>query len=152
MIRTNAEYERALDRLRQDAETIEGQRDQLEEMDLSEEEVERALQPMVSFREQLKEEVEVYERMKRGNMDVLHNLTSIGRWLIGARIARGWSISEMAERLGVSPQQVSRDENNEYCNISTERAQRILEVLGVRFRAEVEEPIVNQERGEPVPN
>jgi len=50
------------------------------------------------------------------DLAVLHNLTSIGRWLIGARIARGWSISDLAERLGVSPQQISRDENNEYRN------------------------------------
>jgi hypothetical protein len=41
----------------------------------------------------------------------------------------------------VSVQQVSRDENNEYQGISTERAQRILDAMGVRFHLEVEEPI-----------
>jgi hypothetical protein len=41
----------------------------------------------------------------------------------------------------VSVQQVSRDENNEYRGVTAERAQRILEALGVRFRAEVEEPL-----------
>ena len=145
MIRTEAEYRRAQERLEQEAETIQRQRQQLEDMDLSDEEVERALAPMISFRDQLREEVDMYERMRRGDLDALHNLTSIGRWLIGARIAKGWSISELADALGVSVQQISRDENNEYRGVTAERAQRILEALGVRFCAEVEEPIQGQE-------
>ena len=146
MIRTEAEYRRAQERLEQEAETIQRQRQQLEDMDLSDEEVERALAPMISFRDQLREEVDMYERMRRGDLDALHNLTSIGRWLIGARIAKGWSISELADALGVSVQQISRDENNEYRGVTAERAQRILEALGVRFCAEVEEPIQGQEK------
>ena len=45
----------------------------------------------------------------------------------------------------MSVQQVSRDENNEYQGISTERAQRILDVLDVRFCLEVEEPISQED-------
>ena len=145
MIRTEAEYRRAQERLEQEAETIQRQRQQLKDMDLSDEEVERALAPMISFRDQLREEVDMYERMRRGDLDALHNLTSIGRWLIGARIAKGWSTGELADALGVSVQQISRDENNEYRGVTAERAQRILEALGVRFCAETEEPIQGQE-------
>jgi transcriptional regulator with XRE-family HTH domain len=83
--------------------------------------------------------------MRRGDLGALYNLRGLGRWLIGARIARGWSVTDLADALGVSVQQVSRDENNEYHGVSAERAQRILEVLGVRFRAEVEEPISKQD-------
>ena len=151
MIRTDAEYRNALKRLEQDAETIGRQRAQLEKMDLSDEEVERALQPMISFCDQLREEVETYERMRRGDLGVLYNLTSVGRWLIGARVAKGWSITDLADALDVSVQQVSRDENNEYRGITTERAQRILEVLGVRFHAEVEDPIASEHQDELVP-
>ena len=142
MIRTDAEYRSALERLDQEAETIERQRAHLrKEMDLTDEELERAMQPMISFRAQLEDEVETYERMRRGDLGALYNLRGVGRWLIGARIARGWSVTELAGALGVSVQQVSRDETNDYHGISAERAQRILEVLGVRFRAEVEEPL-----------
>lgn len=151
MIRTDAEYRNAQERLKRDAETIEMQRKKLKAMDLSNEQVRRALEPMRSFRDQLLEEVETYERMRRGDLEVLHTLTSIGRWLIGARIAKGWTLKELAEKLDVSVQQVSRDENNDYRGISAERAQRILEVLGVRFRAEVEEPIVGGEEGQLTP-
>jgi ribosome-binding protein aMBF1 (putative translation factor) len=143
MIRTDAEYKKAQEKLDQEQKTLQRQREQLEEMDLSEEEVERALEPMVSFRDQLREEIETYEQMRRGDLSALHDLRSIGRWLIGARIAKGWSLSQLADELDVSVQQVSRDEQNEYEGITTRRAQRILDALGVRFRLEVEEPVLD---------
>lgn len=151
MIRTQAEYKNAHDRLENEQETLQRQRAQLEEMDLSEEEVERALQPLISFRNQLREEIEAYERMRRGDLSDLHDLRRIGRWLVGARIAKGWSLSDLADALDVSVQQVSRDENNEYQGISTERAQRILNALDVRFRLELEEPIRQNDDTDVIP-
>ena len=147
MIRTDAEYRKAQDKLDQEQETLQRQREQLEEMDLADEEVERALEPMVSFRDQLREEIETYERMRRGELPERHDLRSIGQWLIGARIARDWSLSKLADELDVSVQQVSRDEQNEYKGITTRRAQRILDALGVRFGLEVEEPVLEDESG-----
>ncbi|HET7233082.1 MAG TPA: helix-turn-helix transcriptional regulator [Longimicrobium sp.] len=141
MIRTEHEYQRALASLKRDAEVMEAERSQLRERGISGEGVELALQPMESFRQQLEEEVRAYERMKRGEFDVLHSLTGIGRWLIGIRIARGMTQRELAERLSVSEAQVSRDERHEYYGITVERAQRILEALGTRFRMEIEEPV-----------
>lgn len=64
MIRTEAEYESAQEKLDQEQESIQRQREQLEEMDLSEEEVERALEPMISLRDQLREEIVTYEQMR----------------------------------------------------------------------------------------
>jgi ribosome-binding protein aMBF1 (putative translation factor) len=145
MIRTEAEYKNAQEKLDQEQETLQRQREQLEEMDLSEEEVERALEPMISFRDQLREEIETYEQMRRGDLSALNDLRSIGRWLIGARVAKGWSLSQLADKLDVSVQQVSRDEQNEYEGITTRRAQCILDALGVRFRLEVEEPVLGDE-------
>jgi transcriptional regulator with XRE-family HTH domain len=97
---------------------------------------------MESFHDQLREEVEMFEGMKRGDLGALHNLTSIGRWLIGIRIAKGLTQQELADRLGVAASQVSRDENNDYHAISVERAQRILEALGVQFEAHLAGPII----------
>ena len=138
MIRTDSEYRRALQRLADESETLRVQREHLSEMGLSTEEVDRAMQPMISFRAQLEEEVEAYTQMKRGDLGQLESLTSIGRWLVGARIARGLSQSDLADKLGVDPSQVSRDERNDYRGVTAERAQRILEALGVRFKAEAE--------------
>lgn len=144
MIRTDAEYRRALKQLEQDAATVKVQREHLESIGITGEQLERAMQPMVSFREQLKEEVEAYEHMKRGELGTLSSLTGIGRWLIGARIARGLSQKDLAERLGVSESQVSRDERNEYYGITVDRAQRIMEALGIRFKAEAENPLTGE--------
>lgn len=91
------------------------------------------MQPALSFYTQLIEEVEAYERMRRGQFEVLDNLSSIGRWLIGLRIYRGWTQKQLAEALKVSEAQVSKDERNEYYNVSTQKAQRILEVLGAEI-------------------
>ncbi|WP_103027487.1 helix-turn-helix domain-containing protein [Salinibacter altiplanensis] len=110
------------------------QRKQLEGIDLSDEEVERALEPMISFRNQLREEIETCKQMRRGGLSRLQDLRGIGRWLIGARIAKGWSLSRLADELDVSLQQVSREEQNEHGGITTCGTQRILDALGVHFR------------------
>jgi ribosome-binding protein aMBF1 (putative translation factor) len=148
MIRTDTEYQRALKRLATDKSYLNELRKSMAAEGLTVDEVERAMQPALSFHAQLEEEVEIFERMKRGDLDTLHSLTSIGRWLIGARLAKGWSQKQLAEHLGVSEAQVSRDESNEYHNVTVERAQRILEVMGVRFRMEVEGSVIRTEQEE----
>ena len=143
MIRTEQEFNRALEQLEREREALEQQRNRLSEMGIEGKDLERAMQPAISFHDQLREEVETYERIKRGEFEPLFNLTHIGRWLIGARIALGMTQRELAERLEVSESVVSRDERNDYHGVSVERAQRILEALGIRVRMEVEEPVVS---------
>ncbi|HKG94733.1 MAG TPA: helix-turn-helix transcriptional regulator [Gemmatimonadaceae bacterium] len=138
MIRTNSEYSGALRRLLQDRDVIAAQRAQLEGLGLSPEEVACALEPAISFHQQLKEEVETYESMKRGDTGVIENLNHIGRILIGLRIAADMSQAELARRLEVSESVISRDERNEYQGISVERAQRIVDALRGRLRLQVE--------------
>jgi DNA-binding XRE family transcriptional regulator len=138
MIRTDSEYRKALAQLEEESRTLRHQREHLASIGLAGEQLERAMEPLLSFQAQLAEEVESYARMKRGDLGTLSSLTGIGRWLIGARIARGLSQAELAERLGIDPSLVSRDERNEYRGITIERAQRIIEALGVRFTAEAE--------------
>ena len=141
MIRTEAEYNKAIERLEEERKVLEAQKKHFIEHGFEGEELERLMQPMISFNEQLKEEVTVFEQMKRGDLGVLKDLNNIGRWLIGLRIAKGLTQSELADRLGVSAPQVSRDETNEYHGITLAKAQKILETLGARFEAEIEGPI-----------
>jgi transcriptional regulator with XRE-family HTH domain len=58
--------------------------------------------------------------------------------LIALRIANGVTQTELAERLGVSASQVSRDERNEYYGVTVERAQRVVEALNESLRIQVE--------------
>jgi len=141
MIRSEKEYQKSLERLEEERKVMARQRAHFEELGHTGEELERLMQPLVSFHNQLKEEVEAYEGMKCGSLGTLHEFNNIGRWLIGVRIALGLSQKEFADELGVSEAQVSRDENNEYHGITLDKAQRILETFNVRFKAEIEEPV-----------
>jgi len=135
MIRNESEYNEAFERVAQETTRLKMERAKLQEMGLSNEEIKRALDPMRSFHEQLKEEVESYERLKRGEFEELRNFEGVGRLLVAVRIAKGVSQRELAERLSVHESQVSRDERNEYHGVTVERANRILEALGVEIRS-----------------
>ncbi|MHB1036459.1 MAG: helix-turn-helix domain-containing protein [Pirellulales bacterium] len=137
MIRTESEYREAVARLREEATRIDLQKAELEKMGLKPEEVKRAIDPIRSFHLQLQEEVESYERLKRGEFDEVLNLGGLGRLLTSLRIASGLSQRQLAETLGVHESQVSRDERNEYHGITLERAARILDALGVELHSTV---------------
>lgn len=122
------------------------QRARLKEMGLGPAEVKRALDPFLSFHEQLAEEVGIYERLKRGDVGELRNLHGLGHMLIALRIARGLTQRELAERLGVHESQVSRDERNEYHGVTVQRASRILDALGVNLKSVFEQSVVGGSR------
>lgn len=138
MIRNETEYQEAFARLTQERQRLAQHRTRLREAGLSEEEIKRVIDPMESFHLQLHEEVESYERLKRGEFPELDNLRGLGHLLIAVRIAQGVSQRELARRLGVHESQVSRDERNEYFGITLERAIKILDALKVRLRTRVE--------------
>ena len=138
MIRNEAEYQEASARLSGERQRLSDHGTRLKEAGLSDEEIKRVIDPMESFHLQLKEEVESYERLKRGEFEELDNFRGFGQLLISLRIAQGISQRELAKRLNVHESQVSRDERNEYFGITLERAGKILDALNVRLRTEVE--------------
>jgi ribosome-binding protein aMBF1 (putative translation factor) len=138
MIRNETEYQEAVARLADEQGRLAAHRARLKEAGLSDEEIKRVIDPMESFHQQLKEEVESYERLQRGEFDELDNLRGLGHLLISLRIAQGISQRELAKRLEVHESQVSRDERNEYFGITLERAIKILDALNVRLRTKVE--------------
>ncbi len=138
MIRSETEYQEAIKRIGEEEERLRQQRAKLREMDLSRAEIKRAMDPVQSFHEQLKEEVASYERLCRGEFEEIHNFRGAGQLLVALRIAQGISQRELAQRLEVHESQVSRDERNEYHGITLERASRVLEALGVEVKTIVE--------------
>jgi len=135
MIRNEAEYQLATTRLEEERGRLTEHRNRLKSTGLSDDEIKRVIDPIESFHLQLKEEVESYERLKRGEFENLHGL---GQMLISLRIAQGISQRDLAKRLGVHESQVSRDERNEYFGITLERTIRTLDALNVRLRTKVE--------------
>lgn len=137
MIRNEAEYQEASKRLGDETQRLEQHRARLKETGLNDDEIKRVIDPLASFHLQLREEVDAYERLKRGEFEELDNLRGLGHLLITSRIAQGLTQRELARRLGVHETQVSRDERNEYFGITLERAAKILDALSVRLRSQV---------------
>jgi ribosome-binding protein aMBF1 (putative translation factor) len=138
MIRNETEYQEAVARLAEERKRLTEHAARLKEAGLNPEEIKRVTDPMESFHLQFKEEVESYERLKRGQFEELENLRGLGHLLISVQIAQGIAQRELAKRLGVHESQVSRDERNEYFGITLERAIKVLDALNVRLRTKVE--------------
>ena len=151
MIRNETEYQQAVRRLNEERGRLHDHQRRLEQSGLGAEELKRALDPLRSFHLQLEEEVESYERLKRGDLGELLNLHGLGHTLVALRIALGLTQRELAERLDVHESQVSRDERNEYHGITIERASRILDAMGVQLKSVFEQPLLSpiQESSEP---
>ena len=127
MIRNDTEYKKAIQRLNEENDRLQATKDRLIEQGLKEEGVKRVMDPLESFHLQLREETESYEKLKRGEFDELINLRGVGH-----------NQRELAEKLEVNESQVSRDERNEYHGITIDRANRILEALGVEIHSKVD--------------
>ena len=139
MIRSEDEYQAAHRRLSEMKRQATGEEAKLREMGIDAEGVKRALDPWRSFLLQLEEELEAYEKLKRGEVGELVNLHELGRSLVALRIAAGITQRELAKRLGVDESQISRWERNEYHGITIERASAVLDALGARVRTIFEE-------------
>ncbi|HEY3738691.1 MAG TPA: helix-turn-helix transcriptional regulator [Bryobacteraceae bacterium] len=137
MIRSENEYQEASKRLAEERQRLTEHRRRLEKSGLADDEIKRVVDPMESFHLQLQEEVESYERLKRGEFDEIYNLRGLGHLLIALRIAQGISQRELAKRTGVHESQVSRDERNEYFGVTLERAGKILDALNVHLQTKV---------------
>lgn len=129
MIKTDAAYNAAVRRLKDDRAHLEAKREALSAEGLTAEQIERVVEPEISFHLQLREEVEWYESVRRGDFQAVTSLQDIGRLLIALRIASGLSQRELAARLNVDESLVSRDERNEYYGITMQRAQQIIDAL-----------------------
>jgi DNA-binding XRE family transcriptional regulator len=103
----------------------------LKEKGLSDTQIEFVLSPSRSQIAQMKWEVEEYERYKRGDFSNIAHAAGIGRLLIAMRIYRGLTQAELAQRLGVTAAQVSKDERNEYYNVTHQKMLQVLRALGM---------------------
>jgi len=85
--------------------------------------------------EVLRRDLEEYEQLRTGKQGHrifrrLGNLEELPRNLIMARIAAGLTQRELAQRLGLKPQQVQHYEATDYASASLSRVLEIAKVLG----------------------
>jgi ribosome-binding protein aMBF1 (putative translation factor) len=89
--------------------------------------------------EEMREEVEEYEKLKVGKINnlALESYDRLPEALIQARIIRGWTQEQLAERLGVKAQQVQRDEANRYAGASFMKLLEIQKALNLDVKLTV---------------
>lgn len=147
MIRSETEYQQAVARLDAERGRLVEHVAAWKKQGFTAAQVAKLREPLEAFHMQFAEEVDSYERLKRGQFSEFENLHGLGQTLIGLRIARGMTQRQLAERVGVNETMVSRDERNEYHGITVDRARRILDALGARLVTRVE---VEPNQGFPV--
>lgn len=83
---------------------------------------------------QLEDELREYDYLKSGELTLpnVERLDQIAPFVAKMRIAKGVSQTELARRLGVSKQVVSRYEETEYQTLAISRLQEILDAIGVK--------------------
>jgi HTH-type transcriptional regulator / antitoxin HigA len=83
---------------------------------------------------QLEDEMHEYDRLKSGQLTLPHveRLDQIAPFIAKIRIAKGVSQTELARRLGVSKQVISRYEETEYQTVAIARLQEILDAIGIK--------------------
>jgi DNA-binding XRE family transcriptional regulator len=90
--------------------------------------------------EDLQHEIEDYKRLQQsgppGGATRIRSLADVPEALVRARIAQNLTQRELAERMGVRPQQVQQDEAAGYSRATLERLCRVAEALGVTVEGE----------------
>jgi HTH-type transcriptional regulator/antitoxin HigA len=83
---------------------------------------------------QLEDELHDYDALKSGELTLpnVDRLDQIAPFIARMRIAKGVSQTELARRLGVSKQVVSRYEETEYQTVAIARLQEILDAIGIK--------------------
>ena len=83
---------------------------------------------------QLEDELREYDHLKSGELALPHveRLDQIAPFIARIRIAKGVSQTELARRLGVSKQVISRYEESDYQTVAFGRLQEILDAIGIK--------------------
>ena len=83
---------------------------------------------------QLEDELREYDELKSGDLTLpnVERLDQIAPLVAKMRIAKGVSQTELARRLGVSKQVISRYEEAEYQTVAIARLQEILDAIGIK--------------------
>ena len=83
---------------------------------------------------QLEDELREYDQLKTGALELPHidRLDEIAPFIAKIRIAKGVSQTELARRLGISKQVISRYEETDYQTVAIARLQEILDAIGIK--------------------
>ena len=94
---------------------------------------EAELAALKSQSSELSDQLREYEALKSGTITILkaNKLSELPTILIRARIARGLSQRDLAERLGMQEQQIQRYEAESYASASLRRLEEVADALDI---------------------
>jgi ribosome-binding protein aMBF1 (putative translation factor) len=133
MMKTDKECELAKVQLSKLTELYESQLKDLKSKGLTEAQAKDSLSSSWTYAMQCKEEIELYKKLKKGKLPPMQHFSTKGKYFVAARIAKGMTQRELAEKLGVKESAVSRDERNEYHGMSVEKMERLAEALNIKI-------------------
>lgn len=134
MIKSDREYTVTKKKIKELSLAIRQLHQEMKEKQISSHLAQAAVAAQESFLLQLQEEVAEYDNLRTGRIpDYFWNVQNLGLLLIALRIARGYTQTELAQKLGVAPSQVCRDERNDYYGVSLPSVRKIMEALGVNL-------------------
>jgi len=132
VIRTEDEYRVGLRRLEESKRAIADTHTALQQQGLDVATIDMLLASMHVSQRDVQDEVVAYEKARAFDFGQVP-FAGLGHLLIGLRIGRHMSVSDLAEALGVDKGNVSRDEKNDYRGITRDRIERLLAVLNVEL-------------------
>ncbi|MBS2009635.1 MAG: helix-turn-helix transcriptional regulator [Cyanobacteria bacterium SZAS TMP-1] len=133
MMKTEKEYEAAKVQLSKLNELYEAQLKDLKSKGLTAAQAQDSLSSSWTYARQCQEEIDLYEKLKKGELPPMKHFSTKGKYFVAARIAKGMTQRELADKLGVRESAVSRDERNEYHGMSVEKMERLADALGVKI-------------------
>jgi ribosome-binding protein aMBF1 (putative translation factor) len=85
---------------------------------------------------QIRRELAEYDAIRSGDTCefAVAEVDDLGGALVKARLARGWTQRQLAEKLGTSEQMVQKDESRAYENAGLARVAEVADVLGYSLR------------------
>ena len=87
--------------------------------------------------EEMRQELREYEELKAATGLHIGATEELPQVLIKARIARGYTQKELAERLGLQAQQIQRYEATGYRSVSLKRLLEIMKALDLKLEADI---------------
>ncbi|HTH55708.1 MAG TPA: helix-turn-helix domain-containing protein [Cyclobacteriaceae bacterium] len=88
---------------------------------------------------ELTNQIDYYDALKSGKLQVIEvgSFDELPEGLIQARIAKGLSQKDLAEKLGLKEQQIQRYEATNYSTASFERIKEVIGALGIKINKEI---------------
>ena len=90
-----------------------------------------------SLIDELQQQLREYEKLEKATALHLRSAEDLPELLIKARVARGYTQKDLAEKLDLKPQQIQKYEATRYRSASLSRLLDIMKALGLELQAKI---------------